>query len=396
MIRTPLKLVALISIIVCSGSLVAWARDGLAITIPKRSALTPVQRLNREGVDAVKKNQYEKAEALFYKAYLYDPADPFTLNNLGYIFEVQGELDRARKFYTLASKQGCNANIDRSNAKQLEGKPMNYAFESLQDIPMRVNRMNVDAMALLSASRDFEAATLLKKALSLDPLNPFTTNNLAVAYEAIGDYGNALKEYGAAADLRSSEPIVVTINRSWRGRPVSDMAAESARLLQERIKTMDPAEVHAAMFAILGVSATNQNDWLAAKRDFLEAYSLDPASAFSLNNRGFVAEKDGDLETAQFYYGKARKADDSKSRIGLATDRSAEGKRLSVVATESNYKVDGEIDKYSQDRRRLTDPIELIPRDSVPEVHPDVSQVQHSSSDNLSTVSTSSLQQNAH
>jgi hypothetical protein len=32
------------------------------------------------------------------------------------------------------------------------------------------------------------------------------------------------------------------------------------------------------------------------------------ASAFSLNNRGYVAEMDGDLETAQFFYGKARKA----------------------------------------------------------------------------------------
>jgi hypothetical protein len=32
----------------------------LKITIPRRSELTPVQRLNREGVEAVKKQQYEK------------------------------------------------------------------------------------------------------------------------------------------------------------------------------------------------------------------------------------------------------------------------------------------------------------------------------------------------
>ena len=51
-----------------------------------------MQRLNREGVEAVKRHDYEKAEALFLKAYLYDPADPFTLNNLGYISELQGQL----------------------------------------------------------------------------------------------------------------------------------------------------------------------------------------------------------------------------------------------------------------------------------------------------------------
>jgi len=396
MSKMSLLFVALISVAACSGSLDAWARDGMAITIPKHSVLTPVQRLNREGVDAVKRHQYEKAESLFYKAYLYDPADPFTLNNLGYIFEVQGELDRARTFYALSSEQGSDASIDRSNAKQLEGKPMNYAFESLQDVPMRVNRMNVDAMALLSENRTFEAVTLLKKSLSIDPLNPFTRNNLGVAYESIGDYDGALKEYHEVADLHSSEQIVVTLNRSWRGRPVSDMADESARLLEERIRKMSPAEVRAVIFAMRGVSAVNQNDWPAARQDFLEAYSLDPASAFSLNNRGFVAEKDGDLETAQFYYDKARKAGDSNARVGLSTDRSAKGRKLSAVATDSNHKVDGELDRYSRERHRQTGPIELIPRDRAPAGDTSVPKALHSSSDNSSTVSTSSLPQNAH
>ena len=77
------------------------ARAGdLKLTLPKRSELTFVQRLNRDGVDALRKQQYEKAETLFYKAYLFDPGDPFTLNNLGYISELQGQLDRAQKFYS--------------------------------------------------------------------------------------------------------------------------------------------------------------------------------------------------------------------------------------------------------------------------------------------------------
>jgi hypothetical protein len=60
----------------------------LRIVLPKRSSPTPVQRLNREGVDAVKKNSVDKAKRLFYQAYLLDPDDPFTLNNLGYVAEL--------------------------------------------------------------------------------------------------------------------------------------------------------------------------------------------------------------------------------------------------------------------------------------------------------------------
>jgi Flp pilus assembly protein TadD len=361
----PIKMIASIALIAVSASY-AFAGDVLTIKIPRRSELTPVQRLNREGVEAVKKLEYDKAAALFYKAYLYDPSDPFTLNNLGYISELQGELERAQKFYTLASEQGSNANIDMSNAKQLQGKPMQSAFAALQDVPMRVNRMNVDAMDLLRANRGFEAVALLKQALPLDPQNPFTLNNLGVADEAIGDYDSALKSYAVAAQSRSTEPVVVTLDRAWRGKPVSTMAAASERRLEERLKRIGDAQERAVLFTVHGVSASNQNNWLEARQDFLHAYSLDPGNAFSLNNRGFVAEMDGDLETAEYFYDKARKAGDPNARVGLSTQRGAEGKRLITVAADSDHQVNGELDKYSQQRRRQTGPIELTPRGGTP------------------------------
>ena len=366
MSRTPIQLIAAVTFVAALGTQQAWARDTLTITIPRHSELTPVQRLNREGVDAVKSRQFDKAAKLFYKAYLYDPADPFTLNNLGYISELQGSLESAHKFYSLASEQGSNANIDRSNAKKLEGKPMQSAFESLRDVPMRVNRMNVDAMDLLSEDRGPEAVSLLREALRLDARSPFTLNNLGVADETIGDYDDALMSYGAAAQTHSREPVVVTEDRAWRGKPVSEMAAASARRLEERMKKMNSAEVNAVLFTVGGVSAVNKNDWPTARQDFLHAYSLNPNSAFSLNNRGYVAEMDGDFETAQFFYDKAGKSGDSNARVGLATLRSAEGKRLSAVATDSGHQVTGELDKYSQERHGEPGPIELTPRNHAP------------------------------
>ena len=330
--------------------------------MPRRSDLTPVQRLNHEGVDAIRKHDYERAGVLFYKAYLYDPTDPFTLNNLGYVSELQGQLDRARRFYDLALKQSSSADIDRSNAKGLEGKPMRAALDGLEYLPMRVNRMNMDAMQLLRENRGFQATGILKAALALDPRNPFTLNNLGVAHEAIGDYDSAMKFYGQAADEHSTEPVVVTLDEQWRGRPISRMAAESAKRLQKRVRAMSPDEAQSVMFTVRGVAAANQNDWKAARQNFLKAYALNPHSAFSLNNCGYVAERDGDLETAQFFYEKARKADDSMARVGLATQRLAEGQNLLTVASDSNQKVDDALEQYSRQRRRETEPIELTPR----------------------------------
>ncbi len=51
---------------------------------------------------------------------------------------------------------------------------------------MRVNRMNVQAIGLLSENRNYEADLLLQQALALDPQNTFTLNNLGVAKESDG------------------------------------------------------------------------------------------------------------------------------------------------------------------------------------------------------------------
>ncbi len=366
-ISTSTKIVVVIALAAGLAGKDACARDHFTVKIPLRSRMSPVQRLNRDGVEAVKKNQYEKAEALFLKAYLYDPTDPFTLNNLGYIAELEGQLDRAERFYKLAAEQGCSAEIAMSSARDLNGKPMTSAFQNLQSVPMRVNRMNVDAMRLLSEGRGFEAAALLEKARSLDPKNPFTLNNLGVADEAVGDYESALRNYQEVADSHSSEPVVVTEDRSWRGASVSRMAEQSAKRLQKVLEGARPEEEQAAMFDIRGVYEENQNQWAAARSDFLHAYDLDPSSAFSLNNRGFIAEKDGDLESAQFFYQKAGQANDAGTRVGLATQTSAEGQSLFSVARQTTGKVDRALAQYSEQRRRENGTIELTPRNNSPE-----------------------------
>lgn len=348
----------------CAGS--GARAQGIRITLPRHSELTPVQRLNRDGVEAVRKHDFGKAEQLFYKAYLYDPSDPFTLNNLGYIAELQGELSRAQNFYKLASEQGTDAFIDLSSDKDFQGKRMSVALNSLRDTPMQVNRMNFDAMNLLAERRDDEAETLLKQALRLEPQNGFTLNNLGVTEESIGDFDAALRYYDAAANARSSQPVVVTAASAWRGKPISEVAQENAQLLEQRLKTVNLSAARAAMLASRGVTALNQNNWTTAREDFLQAYRLDPNSAFSLNNAGYVAEREGDVETANFFYAKARAAGDAAARVGLATSMAAQGHPLQAVATNNDQETQDKLDEMRERRRHQTGPIELLHRNGTP------------------------------
>ena len=356
-------------IIFCVGAVwglpMAHAGD-LKIYLPKRSKLTPVQRLNREGVEALRKNNLEKAKSQFYRAYLFDPDDPFTLNNMGYISELEGQAEQARNFYTLAARLGTDAVVDKASSPHMEGQTFLSALSNANDVPMEVNRSNVAAVRLLSEGRAPEAEQVLRHALNLDQKNPFTLNNLGVTKEAEGDFEGALKYYSAAADLHSEERVIVSQSGAWRGKPISEMAAETVKRLSQRMQNVAGPEEQAGLLNLHGVAALNRNDRQAAGKAFLQAYQLDPNSAFTLNNLGYLAEMDGDLETAQVFYEKARMAQNAKDRVGLATRQSAEGLKLFQVAEDSNQSVGVKIGEQSAARRRETGPIELKRRDGKP------------------------------
>lgn len=344
------------------GSQCAQAGD-LKITIPRRSTLTPVQRLNREGVEAVRKHNYSKAEQLFYKAYLFDPDDAFTLNNLGYIAELQGQIDRAQRFYALAGEQSSEAVIDRASARRVEGRPMKDAL-ALSDQPLQMNHANVEAVRLLSQGRAPEADLLLQETLKTDPHNVFTLNNIGVAKEMEGEAQEALKYYDEAAATRSDATAVVTADRVWRGKPVSEMAQQNAKALRDHLARAKDVAGQVAELNLRGVSAVNRNDLLSANEDFRKAYTLDPNDAFTLNNIGYVSEMEGDRETAQFFYDRARQAGGANETVGVATRRTEEGRKLFAVAMDSNSRVES---KVTQDRnaiRRQHEPVVLRRRDN--------------------------------
>jgi Flp pilus assembly protein TadD len=354
-----------------TGSATAAFAGDLKVTLPKRSRTTPVQRLNQEGVEAVRKHKYDKAETLFYKAYLLDPDDPFTLNNLGYVSELKGQVDRAQRFYELAGQQASDAVIARASSRQVEGRSMKEAL-AIPGTPLQLNHDNVEAVRLLSQGRAPEADLFLKQVLAKDPNNIFTLNNMGVAKEMEGESQAALKFYDQAAALHSDASAVVTLDHSWRGKPVAEMAAQNARNLRGRLEAEEknPA-VKVADLNISGVSAINRNDLGAADQAFRKAYALNPNNAFAINNIGYLAEIEGDRETAQFFYDKAQTVA-GNATVGLATRRAAEGSKLYQVAGQNDAKVEATVRQERDARRSRGEPILLRRRDNSPVQEPTV------------------------
>ncbi len=349
-------------VLAMGASLPARAGD-LRITIPRRSRLTPVQKLNQEGVEEIRKHKSEKAEALFYKAYLLDPQDPFTLNNLGYVSELKGQVDRAQEFYTLAAKESTDASIAKASLRRVEGRTLKEAL-AVPDKDLRLNQDNVEAVRLLGAGRAPEADLLLQKALQSDPHNIFTLNNLGVAKEAEGESQEALKYYDSAArENNNSATAIVTLNRAWRGKPVSEMAARNAQRLRARLSTEMTTQLQLAELNTRGVAALNRNEPVTAEKEFRDAYALNPNNAFAVNNLGYLSELQGDRETAQYFYDKAQNLGGANLPVGLATRTSAEGQPLSQVASESDAQVEAKVQQERDARRQHQQPVLLLRRD---------------------------------
>ncbi len=347
----------------------AFAKDKeVRIPLPKRSKPTPVQNLNREGVKALSKHDYDKAKKLFYQAYLLDPNDPFTLNNLGYVSELEGEVDRAQRFYALAAEQNSDAKIDRSTSDSVLGKPVSTVAGKTNDVNVRVNRYNVEAISLLNKDRAPEADMLLHKALALDRHNAFTLNNLGYAQEKEGELEQALSFYSAAAATGTRDAIVVTANGDWRGRAISDVASDNADKLRKLMRKSEGLDARVARLNLRGVSAINRNERHKARDYFEQAYKLNPRDAFTLNNMGYLSELDGDRETAKFYYEKAEAANRSKARVEVATRKEAEGKPLAAVADQSTELVHTRMQADVEARRSRGGPVLLMRRDNTPVV----------------------------
>jgi Flp pilus assembly protein TadD len=354
---------ALLALQMTAASLPGFASE-LKVPLPGRGLATPAQKLNREGVAALKHGHQKKAKELFYKAYLLDPEDPFTLNNLGYMAELDGDADRALRYYALAAKQHTDAVIDQSNEAALKGKPLDDVFRQVEDSDRQVSKVNEQAIVLLQAGHVIEARNLLQSAQPRFPHDPFLLNNLGYALETIGDIEGAQRAYSEAASLHSTKKVIVTPRLKWRGRPISEVAAANAVAVSEQIAKGEGLEAATARLNLRGVAALNDNHPSEAREFFLQAYQRDPQNAFTLNNLGYVSEMAGDREGAESYYEAARTGRDANAKVSYATRRDAEGLKIDKVADDNQLDVEATLKATQEARRRQPRPVELQRRNN--------------------------------
>ena len=255
--------------LLCGGGFAAQAQQ-VRIPLPKKSKYTPVQQLNRDGVAALNKHDLSKAKRLFYKAYLIDPNDPFTLNNLGYTMEGQGDLQAALRYYN-------DASITHSN-----------------------------------------------------------------------------------------QAVVVAIDPRWRGKSISDIAFRNEQSVRERLASQQSNQDLAARLNVQGVSALNHNEPNKALNYFEQAYKLDPQSAFSLNNMGFLSEARGDQETAAEFYSLAQRGDQAGTPVNVASHHEMVGEPVAEVAGANAQGSEANLQAEAERKRRSHAPIVLRRRDNTP------------------------------
>jgi len=334
-----------------SGGFAAQAQQ-VRIPLPKKSKFTPVQQLNRDGVAALKKHDIGKAKRLFYKAYLIDPNDPFTLNNLGYVSELEGSLERAQRYYDQAKANTSEAVIDRSTSQDAQGKTVANVAGHTAEGPMKVNELNSEALGLLNRDRAPEADVVLQAALKIDPKNPFTLNNMGFAKEKEGELESAIRYYDSSAATGSREPIVIAFNKSWRGKPISEVAQQNADKSRKELSKNQDMQARVARLNLRGVSAMNRNDRKAARDSFEQAYKMDPKNSFALNNMGYLAELEGDTETAQSFYEQAQRAERARQKVMVSTRPEVEGQTVGHVAEQSTTLVESAFEAKAEARRR--------------------------------------------
>ena len=264
-----------------------------------------------------------------------------------------------------------DATIERSTEADFKGKPLKEVAGKTDDKKMLVNRYNVQALGLLMKDRAPEADLLLQQALALNPRNPFTLNNLGYTKEKEGELEQAFTFYSKAANLNSDDPIVVTANKDWRGKGISQIASENAHKLQRLMEQSEDVNSRVARLNLQGVSAMNRNEHAAARKYFQEAYRLAPDNSFTLNNMGFLSEMDGDRETADFYYNKAAESRGRAARVSVATRREVEGQPIGQVAEFGDNQIAARMEQERLVRMREGGPVLLKTRSGTPIVEPE-------------------------
>jgi Tfp pilus assembly protein PilF len=104
-------------------SLVALA--ACCTTAPNQNANpnpNQTQRLLGQAVDSLKQGDTARYKEIVQKAYADDPNDPFVINNMGLVAEMDGNTHQAKEYYWLAWQRADSLTVLTTNDGQYQGK----------------------------------------------------------------------------------------------------------------------------------------------------------------------------------------------------------------------------------------------------------------------------------
>ena len=122
---------------------------------------------------------------------------------------MEGQADRAQRYYSLAQEQGSDAVVYKSTERAAVGQPVGKIAGNAADTKMQINRINVYAIGLLQKDQAPEADLALQKALKLDPNNPFTLEQSRIRPRKGRRTGGRLQV------LHARRPTSTPTRRSW-------------------------------------------------------------------------------------------------------------------------------------------------------------------------------------
>jgi tetratricopeptide (TPR) repeat protein len=134
--------------------------------------------------------------------------------------------------------------------------------------------------------------------------------------------------------------------------------------VRQRLASQQSNQDQAARLNVEGVSALNHNEPNKALGYFEQAYKLDPQSAFSLNNMGYLSEVRGDQETAEEFYNLAQRGFQAGTPVSVASHHEMVGEPVAEVAGVNAQGSEANLQAEAERKRRSHAPIVLRRRDN--------------------------------
>jgi len=251
------------------------------------------------------KKQYARAIEMYKKALISLPDDSDTWNNIGITYYALGRHDEATDALERALKAkpddpNALANLDIIRKKHPQSRPQGSHLAK----NINVLKQHVETGAAHYAAGDFwRAAEEFAKALDLHPDNFKANNNIALAYEKIGETKKAKKHFERALDI---DPTAIDVSENLSRLKQNEQRRQSGPVPDEPSL---PSSPDPDTLIALGKVHLSRESYAEAAEAFSGALDSSPDNIDALNGLGAAFFSVGRYERAGETFRKALSVD---------------------------------------------------------------------------------------